>query len=160
MSTAKKRRLNLADLLVIILILASVCTLLVRGNVARSLGLEDAGEPCVYTLLLEGVENDVIPLLPAGEVLKNPDTGEVLGTVRSVMRRNTVVYQLSERGNVVTGADPTRSDLTLIVEGRGKQTESGFLLNGSVYASAGDSVRIFFSSQTFTATVLSAGEFI
>lgn len=150
-----KHRFNSVDFLLLMLCLGAVLTLVFRGNLARRIGLEDIGEEAEYTILLTSLEPERAALFHAGEVLTHPDTGEVLGEVRTVKRENAVVYTIDSEGQVQSASDSALYNLTLIVSGHGKQTERGFLLNGSFYASPGDLLPLSPDGTTrFAATVL------
>ncbi|MBQ2253049.1 MAG: hypothetical protein II328_03595, partial [Clostridia bacterium] len=95
-----KRRFNSMDFLLVMILAAAVLSLILQGNLARSIGLEDVGEPCECTLLLTSLDADAAALFRAGEPLTHPDTGEVLGTIRTVRRENAVLYTLDEQGRV------------------------------------------------------------
>lgn len=150
-----KHRFNSVDFLIIMLCLCGILTLVLRSNLSRAIGLEDIGSPTEYTLLVPSLDSEKAALFHAGEVLTHPDTGEVLGTVRTVRRENAVLYTLGEDRLVRAAIDTSSFHLTLTVQGNGKDTERGFLLNGSYYAAPGDSLTICPEGESeFTATVL------
>lgn len=153
-----KHRFNAMDLLIILLCIGALIALILQGNLARTLGLEDAGSPTTYRLSLQNVSTENAALFRAGEKLTHPETGELLGVVRDVKRENTVRYNLSESGNLQKVSDTSAFTLTLTVDGTGKDTERGFLLNGSIFASPGDVLTVTPDESTpFEATVLPLG---
>ncbi len=155
MNKTAKRRFNSVDFLLIMLCLAAVLSLVLQGNLARSLGLEDVGDETEYTLFIPSLNPVSAALFHTGEKITHPDTGEVLGTVRSLRLKNAVSYSLDKNGRVQSTSSADTFDLTLTISGTGKESEKGFLLNGSLHASAGDKLPISPDSVTvFEATVL------
>ena len=150
-----KRRFNSMDFLLVMVLVAAVLSLILQGNLARSIGLEDVGEPCECTLLLTSLDSESAALFRAGEPLTHPDTGEVLGTIRTVRRENAVLYTLDEQGRVRQVSDTASFNLTVILSATGKTGEHGFLLNGAINASPGDTLPITPNEETeFSALVL------
>lgn len=138
MMQAKKRRFNTVDFLLIMICLAAVLALVLQGNLARTIGLEDVGSPTEYTLLIPSLSSDEVLLFRAGNSLTHFATGELLGTVSAVRRENAPLYKLVADGQVQKFSDSSLFDLTLTISGTGKDSERGFLLNGTIYAAAGD----------------------
>ncbi|MBR6529923.1 MAG: DUF4330 family protein [Clostridia bacterium] len=155
MKQTSSRRFNSVDFFVIMLAIAAVLSLILQGNLARSIALEDVGEACEYTLLLSAQKADQITLIRAGDELVHAETGEVLGKVRTVRRENTVRYAIDEQGGVAPYADADFFDLTLTVSTTGKMRENGFFLNGTIPATAGDTLPLATQGDTvLTALVL------
>lgn len=149
-----RRRFNALDFLVLFLILATLLTLVMRGELARRLGLEDVGTDTAYTLFVSAVERDEAALFVAGQTIIDPATGDVLGTIRSAAKENSVVYTVSDRGVVQAAYDRTHFDITLVIDGKAKSTDRGLLLNGVLFATPGDVLEIYLSDTRVNATVL------
>ena len=154
--TEKKRKFNLIDLLLLVLVIAAVLALVLRGNLARQIGLEHKGETAEVTLSLSALETSEANLFKEKNTLSDPATGEVFGVIKSVRAENALVYTLNDRGELVRAFDTAKKDLTVVLEATGTQTEKGFLLNASTYASPGDTIRVLCEGEVFTATALRA----
>ncbi len=138
------RRFNCIDLFLLLLCLAAVLSLILQGNLARKLGLEDPGRETKYTLLLRGLSPEDVALFAEEQKLFHPKTGEELGTVLSALPETAA-------------ENPALRNLTLTVSGRGTQGARGFLLIGSIHASPGDTLSVTPGSKTdsqFEAVVL------
>ena len=157
MKTNVRHRFNSIDFLVLVLLIAAAATLVLRGDLARSIGLVDAGESAECVLCLSSTDPETAVLFRAGEKLIHPETGEVLGTIRAAVRENARVYSLTGDGSAESGFDPTKFDLTITLDTTARQTERGFLIGGTRYATPGDTLDfVLGDSRPFSALVLSS----
>ena len=124
-----KRRFNCIDLLLLFLCLAAVLSLILQGNLARKLSLEDPGRETKYTLLLRNLSPEDVPLFAEGQTLIHPKTGEELGTILSAAPE-------------AAAENSALRNLTLTVSGYGTESERGFMLIGSIHASPGDTFSV------------------
>lgn len=152
----KKRRFNLIDFLLLALLFAGILALVLRGNLARQIGLEHAGEKAEVTLSLSALDTSDASLFSEKTPLIDPATGEHLGVIKAVRKENALVYSLNEQKQLVRAFDTSKKDLTIVLDATGAKTEKGFLLNASVFATPGDQIRVLCGGEVFTATVLDA----
>lgn len=124
-----KRRFNCVDFFVLFLALGAVLALILQGNLARRIGLEDPGYKAEYTLYLKHLTEEDAALFAEGKKLSDPKTGEELGTILSA-------------ATAPDADNPPLVNLTITVLARGTNTERGFLLFGSIHASPGDRLAV------------------
>lgn len=139
-SAPARFRLNVIDLLIVLIVLACVVGLVVRfGNVGKfgdeaSLKTYDVYftvSNIAYTTESAFVSGDVVTLAESGVVLGEFAALETILPAEFLAR--------DENGNLISVRYPesTRIDVTGRIVARGVMSENGFLVNGTTYVASG-----------------------
>ena len=140
MNQMKKSRLNPMDLLVFILLFATLTSLIVHGTLARRFGLEDAGEQSVCTLTVCHLSEEQSERFHVDDTLFSPQTGEALGTIGFVRR---------------TPSAEAEGDycVVLTLDCLGFRQENGLKINNSISIENGQTLAVLLQNTPFVATV-------
>ena len=126
MINKKKHSFNIIDVLLIVLILASVAAVTIFFMMRSSTG-ESTPVKLTVTVLLADRTAEEAKAVSVGDVVSNGLSDEVFGTVVGVKKENALKYTIPASPDTVMKADrsPLRYDVTVTIEIDGYRDTNG-----------------------------------
>ena len=127
-----KKKFNLIDALVILIIVAVVAFIgikLSNGLVAKPENLQRIR----YTFHVEEMPDFVKEYIKENDTASVADNNDILGTVTGKNFGDAEIYSENDEGKIVKSTKEGHSRADIIIEGEGLQTPSGIKINKGVY---------------------------
>lgn len=129
------KKINLVDLLIILIVLAAGILLFTKLGKANVLTLIDKEEPVVITLFIEGLPEYAADAVKDGAVVVDKNTSTRIGKVvpGSIKKGPDIWYAADNDGRMVRSSRDGYCSLELSVEGRGVFTDNGVTIGTTTY---------------------------
>lgn len=146
----QKRRFNIIDLLIVLVLLAVIATAVIRtvtrnAENKRSLPEMKSAE---ISFLIEGIGVAQADYIVLGDTLRTGD--DVIGTVKSFDIQRASLLSEDGEGKAVTVYSDTAYDIRGVISAEGCTEENGFLLNGTLPLAPGQTLSVRGSDIAFT----------
>lgn len=149
----KKRRFNVIDLLIVLVLLAVIATTVIRAVTKSSANKRSLPElkSAEISFLIEGLDVSRTDYIVIGDTVRIDDT--VVGTVKSFDIQRAALLSEDGEGKAVTVYSDTAFDIRGVISAEGCTEESGFLLNGTIPLAPGQTLTVRGTDISFTLLV-------
>ncbi len=146
-------KVNLIDLIVLILALLVLVVVGARMGVADKADDSAAETMLTYTVRVESVRQYAVDAVKEGDSLYDSKDDVCLGTIRAVEAKAASTAVRNSEGELAEGTVEGRYDMYLTVETPVKNTNGRFFVNGTNEISANSKVEVRTKYAKFTATI-------
>ncbi len=154
MNKTNKARFNIADILIIFVVIAIIAALALR--VYNVYILEDETTILTVEFEISELSSDFIGLNENDTLYLSSDDSEV-GTITSVTVEDAVRYAYTEDGTLVKATVRDKSTVKGTMKMSGIVNERGFLLGGNVLLTEGGTVNLYTQVREFTIKIVKIG---
>ncbi|MGN0135291.1 DUF4330 domain-containing protein [Anaerotignum sp.] len=140
-----KRKPNIADILIIVVI-AALCVVAVFKfgvvNQEESTGVDASAEQRTYTAFIDEVRMATVNALHEGDEIFDEKTGICLGTITKVEYKPFMKNVLQNDGTISAVEFPDYYSVTLTIEGPVVEKEEGYFVEGIVEMKANSEMNV------------------
>lgn len=149
------RRLNSADVFVILLCIVCIIGIVLRFGVLETIENNSRSEAATLTVLIEGISSTSKDYFVSGDTVYLTDRDMRLGTLGSIVSVTpSTYYEYAQDGSIVEMQSVNgRIDVRAVISIEGCLTDSGFLLDGTTYIAPNMTLSINTYSVSVTALV-------
>lgn len=144
-SDMTKRKPNIADILIIVVI-AALCVVAVFKfgvvNQEESTGVDASAEQRTYTAFIDEVRMATVNALHEGDEIFDEKTGICLGTITKVEYKPFMKNVLQNDGTISAVEFPDYYSVTLTIEGPVVEKEEGYFVEGIVEMKANSEMNV------------------
>ncbi|MCQ2426396.1 MAG: DUF4330 family protein [Lachnospiraceae bacterium] len=150
---AKKRRFNVIDLLIVLVLLAVIGTTVIRAVTKAAENKRSLPElkSAEISFLIEGLDAAGTDYIVIGDTVRLGD--DAVGTVKSFDIQRASLLSENGEGKAVTVYSDTAFDIRGVISAEGCTEESGFLLNGTLPLAPGQVLSVRGTDISFTLLV-------
>ena len=150
----KRARLNSADIMIFLLCVVCIAGLVLRFVVLDKIESNASAQSATVTMLIEGVSDTSREYLSESARMYLEDGTTLLGTVRTVSATPSPVYIYEDDGSI-TRMDSVNGkvDIRIELDVSGVNSESGFMLGGTVYIAPNMSLPVKTSTLAVTGLI-------
>ena len=157
MENVSKKKLNVIDVLILLVIVTCVVGLVVRfGNFGFSSSSEDLDDYEI-SFLVSNIAYDSQYYFSQGDTVTLVDKGVVLGKLDGLVKPTPAVFSAQEKnGMPITVSYPTESsriDVKGTIASKGVMGENGYLLGGTTYIAPGAEYKVQSEHMDFVLTI-------
>ena len=130
-----KRKPNIVDILIIVVILALAAVAVFKFGVVNkteSAGVGDAAEQRTYTAFIDEVRMATVNALHEGDKIYDEKTGICIGTITAVSHEPYMKTIIADNGSMVEVEYPDYYSISLTIEGPVIEKEEGYFVEGVV----------------------------
>ncbi len=153
--STKRRRWNVIDYMLMLLLAALALSLVLRYNLIGRLTSRLHRENAEITFVIEGVRDSFYDAMTVGDTIYLVEKSRVLGELQKKEISAVVEYYEKTDGSYVAISDDQRCNITGTMTVSGRMTENGFLLGGEEYLAAGSVLSVRTAQLEAVMTVLS-----
>lgn len=131
----KKRKLNIVDLLIIVVIAAVAIIAVYKFGVVnqvRSTGLANEEKKMQYTALIKGVRQPTLEALHIGDKMYDDKTNVYIGEIVKIDFKPQKLMELGLDGNFVEVEKIDYFDVTMIIEAPILEKDNAYFVSGKV----------------------------
>ena len=128
-----KKRFNIIDFLIILVVAALVFSIALRYNLADRVGLSSRTDEVTISFLVQETSPTTIDAFVLGDEFYIDQNSVLLGTLLSVQRYEAEQYYENEDGEMILSYTSAYIDIRGEIKASGSMTESGFMLNGTTF---------------------------
>lgn len=128
-----KKRFNIIDFLIILVVAALVFSIALRYNLADRVGLSSRTDEVTISFLVQETSPTTIDAFALGDEFYIDQNSVLLGTLLSVQRYEAEQYYENEDGEMILSYTSAYIDIRGEIKASGSMTESGFMLNGTTF---------------------------
>lgn len=151
-----KLSFSIVDFVIIMLAVVLVIGIFARYDVIGKLFEKTSLSDAEITFVAEALSAEEASALTDGT--KMYLDGSVFGTLSSVAKENSIIFSEDQSGKLISHESTELYDVTGTVSIKVLKTDSGYLLGGSRFISAGSTFVLKSSGVSVTVTVLSLNE--
>lgn len=151
-STKEKSRLNIFDVLIIVVVIACVAAIGVR--VYFTTHAKTADESAVITYEVYGIAEENAAEFAQGKKVYLQSNDAEIGIINTVVKSASRVEAVEEDGSIAVVGDPYLITVTGKMTLYGKTSDGGFFVGGQIPISLGSSVSVYTDRNMFTLTVV------
>ena len=147
-SESKNTKFNIMDALIIILVLACICTVIFRAlDIKKVTSAEELDEYVVH-FKVDNIRSSSLQYFVEGDTVRIKSTNKVLGTLDEIVQHVPAVGAYNDNGEEVfypsidKSNDETRYSVYGNITVKGKMTDGGFLLGGERYIAPNSTLAI------------------
>lgn len=147
---APKRRFNVIDLLIVLVLLAVAAAAVIRAVTKSAENKRSLPElkNAEISFLIEGISVAQADYIVLGDTLRCGEN--LLGTVKSLDFQRAAFLSENGEGKAVAVYSDTAYDIRGVISSEGSSEENGFLLNGTVPLAPGQTLSVRGSGIVFT----------
>lgn len=128
-----KKRFNIIDFLIILVVLALVLSIALRYNLADRVGITSRSDEVTVSFLVQKVSPTTIDAILPGDVFYIDQNSVLLGTLLTAQRYEAEQYHENEDGEMILSYTSAYIDIRGEIKASGSMTDSGFMLNGTTF---------------------------
>lgn len=132
-----RKRFNIIDFAVIIIILGCIAGLIVRYNLIERVVNAVDNDPVSVNFIAKELSPEIAGVVKNGQEYYLCDSDTYLGKINHIKVSDGRTVYADESGQAVFGTDPTVKELRGNFTLKGAKTEKGFLLDGVEYLAPG-----------------------
>ena len=151
-SSKEKKRLNIFDVLIIVVVIACVAAIGVR--VYFTANVNNADESVVITYEVYGISAENAEEFTQGKKIYLQSNDAEVGIINTVIKNASRVEAIDDDGTITVVGDPYLITVTGKMTLYGKTSDSGFFVNGQTQISLGSSLSVYTDRNMFTLTVV------
>ncbi|MBR6049613.1 MAG: DUF4330 family protein [Clostridia bacterium] len=151
-SPKEKKRLNIFDVLIIVVVIACVAAIGVRVYFTTHAQTDD--ESAVITYEVYGISEENAAEFAQGKKIYLQSNGAEIGMINTVVRSASRVEAIEDDGSITVVGDPYLITVTGRMTLYGKTSEGGFFIGGQTPISLGSSLSVYTDRNMFTLTVV------
>ncbi len=150
-TTSQKSGFHVLDAFIFLLVALCIAAIVMR--IVQTSVRKEQFETTSVTFSVIDVAEDTAKALHAGSTVYLASNNDKIGSISTVTYGPATLSAKDENGNLVSVAHPTRKTITGTALLTGIWTDDGFLINGTLLASAGATVLIYTNEVECTLTV-------
>ena len=147
-------RFNIFDVIIIVALLACIAAVVVRAYFTAN--IKDDFSTAKIEFTVTGVSQYTASAFHADRKLYLASNDDEIGTVTSASYSSSKFYAEDATGNLVALSHPEKKDIYGTATLYGIWTDDGFMINGTILASAGKTIGIYTQDVECTLTILSS----
>ncbi len=128
-----KKRFNIIDFMIILVVFALVFSIALRYNLADRVGLRSRTDEATISFLVLKASPSTIDAFVTGDVFYIDQNSVVLGTLQNAQSSEAEQYHENEDGAMILSYTSAYIDIRGEIKASGTLTESGFMLNGTTF---------------------------
>lgn len=132
MSEKRKFKINIVDLLVVIVIITLIVAASVKFSKYNTKTEESTETTILYTMNVLNVREYSADAYKSGDTVYDSLTGVNIGTIKDVTQTEAVTYEITEDGGLSKIINPYRRDLVLYIETPGTVENNAYYANKSI----------------------------
>ena len=153
-----KKKFNIIDFLLIVLILAALISVLLRNDVTSKLNVGQKMTDVEYTFLVENIRDTSCDKFAEGKEFLLQSNDESIGTLTSYEILPYEQFMELSNGEIVKSAVPNRYTLKGTLKTQVQKNSDGFYLEDNVFLSPGSTFYVKFDILYFMISVISVNE--
>lgn len=142
-----KKRINLLDVVIVLVVIAAVAAFFLRGRI-QALFKEEANNIITYSYVVTDVEEDTAAFLQAGETLFD-ESGKELGEVLSAVCSDATDAELLPDGRAVEVKNG-KTEISGAVSAKGYEANGFVYLEGGILLIPGGTLTVYTVDAVFT----------
>lgn len=154
-NAVKKPHFNIIDLLIVLVVLAVVCTVIMRYDVAEKIDRASSDDNVRISFLVQRVYPSFASEINKGDELVWDQADLTIGNIIEVQSTKAIVYTADKYGQIAKDEDDKNVDIRFTVDTFGEMTDDGYLVSGTNYIAPGCSVTLHNDRVTMAAQVIS-----
>lgn len=151
-SSKEKKRLNIFDVLIIVVVIACVAAIGVR--VYFTTHAKRADESAVITYEVQGISAENAAEFAQGKKIYLGSNDVEIGMINTVVKSASRVEAVEDDGSIAVVGDPYLITVTGKMTLYGKTSDGGFFIDGQTPISLGSSLSVYTDRNMFTLTVV------
>ena len=157
-SKTLKKRFNIIDFLLIVLIIAALISVLLRNDVTSALNVGQKKTNIEYTFIVENIRDISCDKFAEGKEFLLQSNEKSIGTLTSYEVLPYEQFMELSNGEIVKSQVPNRYNLKGTVKTQVQKGNDGYYLDDNVFISAGSTFYVKFDILYFMITVISVNE--
>lgn len=153
-----KKRFNIIDFLLIVLILAALISVLLRNDVTRALNVGQKKTNIEYTFMVENIRDISCDKFAEGKEFLLQSNEKSIGTLTSYEVLPYEQFVELSNGEIVKTQVPERYTLKGTVAAQVRKAEDGYYLDDNTFLCPGSTFYVKFDILHFMITVISVNE--
>lgn len=137
-----RKRFNVIDLLIVLLVLGAIAALIIRSNIYESLVFDNQRDKVEISFVASGISPEIANAVSDGEEYYIDKTDLSIGRLKSHQISDAKIIYSNDLGNPVVGSDKTKRDIYGVLDAGGVMSDEGFMLDGLNFICAGKSLTI------------------
>ena len=125
------KRFNIADVIILIIALAIIFGIVYKFDRERSNSLLKSSDNIRISFYIESLKDS--NLIRKGDTVRDKNTNAAFGKIYEVVLDKSVDYGVNSEGMCIVSSKPFYNSVTIIVEGKGKYSDTGVFFNNTVY---------------------------
>lgn len=132
MTEMKKRKINIIDLLTILVVILLIVAAYVKFGKYNVKSEESSQGTLLYTVDIYSVRDYTADAYQSGDIVFDSLTGVNIGVIQNVESVDAVTYETAENGKLVKTTNPYKKDVVLTIKTPGTVEANAYYANKSI----------------------------